>query len=78
MKIDMSVIIKRIPENETYDVRMVVHTTGGAVENVVCQTLPEVFQKISDFERKLPQFQNAVEYEHTDWRDLARQNRNKQ
>ena len=74
MNIDMSIIIKRCTDNETYDLRMVVHETGGAVENVVCQTLPEMFQKIAEFESKLPQFQNAIEYKHTDWRELARQN----
>lgn len=75
--IDMSIVIKRCPENQTYEVRMVVHKTHGAVENVTCQTLPEMFQRIAEFERKLPQFENAIEYQHTDWRELARQNRAK-
>lgn len=75
--IDMSIVIKRCPENQTYEVRMVVHKTYGAVENVTCQTLPEMFQRIAEFERKLPQFQNAIEYKPTDWRELARENRAK-
>ncbi|WII92504.1 hypothetical protein QEO94_07590 [Kingella negevensis] len=74
---DMSVIIKRNPDNQTYELSMVVHQENGNVEKAVCQTLPELFKKIAEFEHKLPQFNNAVEYQHTDWRELARQNRAK-
>lgn len=78
MSIDLSVQIKRNPDVQNYQVNLLIITpTGpGNFETYICQSLPEVMQRIADFECKhLNLFQNTIEYEKTDWRELARQNR---
>ena len=53
-------------------------TNTGAIETHICQTLAEVCEKIAQFEAKhLTVFEHAIEYEKTDWRELARQNQAK-
>lgn len=78
MQIDLSVMLKRLPESENYrlDLLLIQNNAPSNSEHYVCQTLAEVFQKTAAFEAKhLHPFENAIEYEQTDWRELARQNR---
>lgn len=78
MQIDLSVMLKRLPESQTYklDLLLIKDKAPGQSEHHICQTLTEVFQKTAAFEAKhLHPFENAIEYEQTDWRELARQNR---
>ena len=75
--VDLSVEIKRFPEVQNYRVNLLLIKTGrpDAFESYVCQTMVEVFEKVTAFELKhLELFENAIEYQHTDWRDLARKN----
>lgn len=76
--IDLSVQIKRFPEVQNYQVNLLLIKDGkpDVLETSICQTLVEVFEKTAAFERKyLTQFENAIEYEKTDWRELAAKNR---
>lgn len=77
MKIDLSVQIKRLVESQSYQLNLLVinETNTGKLETYMCQTLAEVCECIAKFEAEnLELFQNAIDYEHTDWRQLARQN----
>ena len=77
MNIDLSIQIKRNAESQNYQLNMLVlnPSNTGAIETHICQTLAEVCQKIAQFEAKhLTVFEHAIEYEKTDWRQLARQN----
>ena len=77
MIIDLSVQIKRNTESQNYQLNMLVinKTNTGAIETHICQTLAEVCERIAQFEAKhLTVFEHAIEYEKTDWRQLARQN----
>ena len=77
MNIDLSVQIKRNAESQNYQLNMLVinATNTGAIETSICQTLAEVCEKVAQFEAKhLNVFEHAIEYEKTDWRQLARQN----
>lgn len=74
-KIDMSVIIKRLPETQTYRVDMMV-IDSRHLESIICQTHEEIARRISEFEKKhLSVFENAIEYQKIDWREMARQNK---
>lgn len=76
--VDFSVHVKRFPENESYEVALLLIKNGqpDKFEKINCQTLLEVFEKTSEFEKKyLHQFQNAIEYQHVSWRELAQQNK---
>lgn len=78
MNIDLSIHIRRQPESENYrlDLLLIENNAPGKSEHFICQSLAEAFQKAASFESKhLRPFQNAIEYEKTDWRELARQNR---
>ncbi|WP_315368857.1 hypothetical protein [Kingella oralis] len=80
MNIDLSVEIKRQPESKNYRLNLLVIKNGkpDKFETYVCQTLVEIFEKISAFEAaNFELFQNAIEYKHIDWRQLARQNKAK-
>ncbi|MDO4656320.1 hypothetical protein [Kingella sp. (in: b-proteobacteria)] len=77
MNIDLSIQIKRNAENQNYQLNMLVINprNTGVMETNICQTLAEVCEKIAQFEAKhLNVFEHAIEYEKTDWRQLARQN----
>lgn len=76
--IDFSIQVKRFPEVENYQANLLLIKDGkpDKFETHICQTLVEVFEKVAAFEQaNLHQFQNAIEYQKTDWRELARQNR---
>lgn len=75
--VDLSVEVKRFPEVQNYRVNLLIikDNKPDAFESYVCQTMIEVFEKVLAFEAKhLGLFENAIEYQHTDWRDLARKN----
>ena len=77
MNIDLSVQIKRNAESQNYQLNMLVinATNTGAIETSICQTLAEVWERVAQFEAKhLNIFEHAIDYEKTDWRQLARQN----
>ena len=77
MNIDLSIQIKRNAESQNYQLNMLVlnPSNTGAIETHICQTLAEVCERIAQFEAKhLNVFEHAIEYEKTDWRQLARQN----
>ena len=77
MNIDLSVQIKRNAESQNYQLNMLVinATNTGAIETSICQTLAEVCERVAQFEAKhLNIFEHAIDYEKTDWRQLARQN----
>jgi len=77
MIIDLSVQIKRNAESQNYQLNMLVinATNTGAIETQICQTLAEVCERVAQFEAKhLNIFEHAIDYEKTDWRQLARQN----
>lgn len=76
--IDLSIQIKRNTEHQNYQLSMLVITpqNNGAMDMLVCQTLAEALERIAAFEAKhLDVFQSAIDYCHTDWRELARQNK---
>ena len=78
MNIDLSVQIKRNAESQNYQLNMLVINASntGAIETHICQTLAEVCERVAQFEAKhLEVFQNTIDYTKTDWRQLARQNK---
>lgn len=78
MNIDLSVQIKRNAESQNYQLNMLVinPSNTGAIETHICQTLAEVCERVAKFEAKhLDVFQNTIDYTKTDWRQLARQNK---
>lgn len=78
---DLNIQIKRFPESKNYQVNLLVikQEKPDAFESYICQSLQEIFERIADFEQKyLDVFENAIEYKHIDWRELARENRAKQ
>jgi len=78
---DLNIQIKRFPENKNYQVNLLVikQEKPDEFESYICQSLQEIFERIADFEQKyLDVFENAIEYKHIDWRELARENRAKQ
>ena len=76
-KIDMNVRIDRIVESQNYRVGLLLieNNQPSKFETYICQTLAEVCERIAKFEAAhLDQFENAIDYTKTDWRELARQN----
>ncbi|ULJ62376.1 hypothetical protein MIS46_10540 [Wielerella bovis] len=79
-KIDLNVRIDRLVESQNYRLGLMLIENGkmGKFETYICQTLAEVFEKIAKFEaQNLTLFENAIDYQKTDWRELARQNKAK-
>lgn len=77
MNIDLSVMVKRRPDTQTYklDLLLIKNNLPDVSEHHICQTLAEVMQKTAAFEAKhLPLFDNAIEYRKINWRELAKQN----
>ncbi|WII93498.1 hypothetical protein QEO94_01210 [Kingella negevensis] len=80
MKTDLNIRIDRFTETQNYKLSMLIIENGkpGKIETHICQTLAEVLEKAAKFEAEnLEQFENAIDYKHTDWRQLARQNASK-
>lgn len=78
VNIDLSIQVKRFPDVQNYQVNLLLIKDGkpSEFETHVCQSLVEVFEKTQKFEQRyLTQFENAIEYQKTDWRELAAQNR---
>ncbi|WP_032138212.1 hypothetical protein [Kingella negevensis] len=79
-KIDLNVRIDRLVESQNYRLNLLIieNAKPSKFETYICQTLAEVFERIAKFEAThLTQFENAIDYQKTDWRELARQNRMK-
>lgn len=77
MNQDLNVQIRRNPQMQNYRVMLLTIKNGqpDKSETYICQTLPEVLEKIAAFEDKhLNQFQNAIDYKKVSWREIARQN----
>ncbi|MGF6148116.1 Uncharacterised protein [Kingella potus] len=68
---DLSVMIKRLPHNQTYKLDLLIIDNGkpGKVEVHICQTLEEAFKKAAVFEAEnLEKFENVIEYTPSDWK----------
>lgn len=80
MKIDLNIRIDRLVESQNYRLGLMLIENGkpGKFETYICQTLAEVCEKTAKFEAEnLTLFPNAIDYQKTDWRELARQNKAK-